>query len=92
MKFKLVALSRINGGMHAEVSEKLLQECSAEEVGDVEEQEQDDFFKIPVPVLQAYSSSTNAVIIQAVRTHKYSKHNYDMCVRMPCILYAVEAS
>ena len=81
--------------MHAEVSEKLLQElqeCSSEEVGDVEEegQEQDDFVK--VLVLQAYSSSTNAEITQAVRTHKYSKHSYDMCVRMPCILYAVEAS
>ena len=78
--------------MQAGVSEKLLQECSSEQVGDVEEgqQEQDDFFK--VPVLQVYSSRTNAVITQAVRTHKHSKPSYDMYVRMPCILYAVEAS
>ena len=78
--------------MHAEVSEKLLQECSSEEVCDAEEeeQEQDDFLK--VPVLQAYSSSMNAVITQAVRTHKHSVHGHDMFVRKPCILYAIEAS
>ena len=86
------ALSRINGSMHAEVNELLLQECSSEEIGDVEEeeQEQDEFFK--VPVLQAYSSSMNAVITQAVRTHKHSIHSHDMFVRMPCILCAIEAS